>query len=196
MNEAPDLTRLLVAARDGRDNDREELYAAVYGELRRIASGQRRRHSADATLHTTALVHESYLKLVDQTRVLAGDRLRFFATAATVMRHILVDRYRARQAAKRGGGRHRADLEPDELEADARGAMLLDLDEGLHRLAESDERLARVVELRYFVGLKDAEIGELLGVSDRTVRADWARAKTWLADFLAGPAAPDGAEDA
>ncbi|MCB1185084.1 sigma-70 family RNA polymerase sigma factor [bacterium] len=189
MENRPDLTRLLVAARDGRPDDRDELYAAVYGELRRIARGQRRRHAADATLHTTALVHESYLRLIDQTAVLAGDRLRFFATAARAMRHILVDRYRARRAAKRGGDRQQADLDPDELQADVQGALLLDLDEGLHRLAATDERLARVVELRFFVGLKDAEIGELIGVSDRTVRTDWTRAKAWLADFLAEPAA-------
>ncbi len=192
MDPSQNLTQLLVAARTGENGQREDLFAAVYAELCQIASGQRRRHASNSTLHTTALVHESYLRLVDQAAVLEGDRLRFFATAARAMRHILVDHYRSRQAVKRGGDRQQSPLEPDELQANARGEMLLDLDEGLKQLKVEDERLAQVVELRFFVGLKDLEIAELLNVSDRTVRSDWVRAKSWLADFLSAGESSDG----
>ena len=191
MNSLPDLTQLLVAARTGDDPDRDALYAAVYEQLRRIASGQRRRHASGSTLHTTALVHESYLRLCDQDKLLEGDRLRFFASAARAMRHILVDHFRNRTAQKRGGDRNRVPLEPDELEAETQGGMLLDLDEALRHLEQRDERQARVVELRFFVGLRDAEIAQLLGIADRTVRNDWVRAKAWLADFLEGEGADE-----
>ena len=192
MNPSPDLTRLLQAARTGRAEERDSLYAAVYGELRRIASGQRRRHAINSTLHTTAIVHESYLRLENQTSLLESDRSRFFGVAARAMRHILVDHYRARQTAKRGGDQERAPLEPEELMAETQGEMVLDLDEALDHLARRDERQAQVVELRFFVGLKDAEIAEMLNISDRTVRNEWNRAKVWLTDFLTSEKPADG----
>lgn len=186
MGNTPELTRLLLDARDGGDEQRDALFGAVYDELRRLARRQRARHAANSTLHTTALVHESYLKLVDQAQLGDGDRLRFFAVAATAMRHILVDHFRRRSAAKRGGDYERVDVDPDELAGDARIDMLLDLDEALGRLVEVAPRQARVVELRFFAGLNDAEIGEILGVSDRTIRNDWTRAKEWLAGDMSG----------
>lgn len=188
MASTPELTRLLLNARDGGPRDRDALFGAVYDELHRLASRQRQRHAANSTLHTTALVHESYLKLVDQAQLGDGDRLRFFAVAATAMRHILVDHYRRRSAAKRGGDYERVDVDPDELAGDARIDMLLDLDESLGRLLKLHPRQARVVELRFFAGLNDEEIGELLGVSDRTIRNEWTRAKAWLAGDMSGEA--------
>lgn len=192
MNQSPDLTQLLLAARTGEAEERDSLYAAVYGELRRIAQAQRRRHAVDSTLHTTAIVHESYLRLMDQTRLLESDRSRYFGVAARAMRHILVDHYRARQTAKRGGDRERAPLEPEELEAETQGELMVDLDEALRHLSLQEERQAQVVELRFFVGLKDAEIAEILGVSDRTVRNEWNRAKLWLTDFMTSRKPADG----
>ena len=107
MGPSTDLTQLLIAARDGNAADRDALFAAVYDELRMLARGQRRRHASNSTLHTTALVHESYLRLANQERLGGGDRLRFFAVAAKAMRHVLVDHYRHRSALKRGGDRER-----------------------------------------------------------------------------------------
>jgi len=184
MSAPQELTMLLLAARDGGNSDREALFGAVYDELRVLARIQRRRHAADSTLHTTALVHESYLKLVDQENLADGDRLRFFGIAASAMRHILVDHYRTRSAKKRGGDQEQVDLDPNELATAAHGEMLLDLDQALIQLAQKDDRQARVVELRFFAGLNDQEIANIVGVSDRTVRKDWQQAKVWLADLL------------
>ncbi len=180
-----ELTLLLLAARDGGSSDRDALFNAVYQELRSLASSQRRRHAADSTLFTTALVHESYLRLADQETLGGGDRLRFFGVAARAMRHILVDHYRTKRAKKRGGDQQQVDLDPAELAAGAHGEMLLDLDQALTHLATKNERQARVVELRFFAGLNDTEISTIIGVSDRTVRNDWQQAKSWLADHLA-----------
>ena len=186
------LTQLLLAARSGQDSDHDALFAAVYSQLRQIAARQRRKHAANSTLHTTALVHESYLRLVDRNGLGESDRLRFFSIAAGAMRQILVDHYRSRNAAKRGGGQDRVDLEPDDLAGQERGEMLLALDEALRKLEAKEPRQARVVELRFFVGLTEEEIGSVLGVSDRTVRTDWTKAKKWLADFLGDDEVPRG----
>ena len=180
----------IVASLSGTDTDprrADELMPLVYDELRRLADhylrGERRGH----TLQATALVHEAYLKLVDQTRVNWQGRTHFFAVGARVMRHLLIDHARGRGRAKRGGDWHRVtlsegvapgsagDLSPDEL---------LALEECLDRLAELDPRQARVVELRFFGGLTVAEVAGLLGVSRRTVEGDWTHARAWLAREL------------
>jgi RNA polymerase sigma factor (TIGR02999 family) len=151
----------------------------VYEELRRAAKRQRRREREDDTLSTTALVHEAYLKLVDQTKADYRDRAHFFAAAALAMRRILVDRARERLAYKRGGALRRVDLDESAV-ADDQSESLLELDEALSDLAKVDQRLARVVEYRFFGGLTEEETGAALGITARTVRRDWTKAKALL----------------
>lgn len=184
MNTEPDITGLLLAWRAGDDDVFNRLFPLVYHELRRIAHRQLGRERAEHTLGTTALVHEAYLKLVDQTRTQWADRAHFFAVAARAMRRILVDYARQHQALKRGGERGRVSLDDATLVADERADVLLALDEALARLAEIDERLSRVVECRFFGGLTEEETAEVLAVTPRTVRRDWVKAKGWLSRAL------------
>jgi len=181
-----DVTGLLLAWRSGETQAADRLFDAVYDDLRRVARYRLRRERAGHTLDTTALVHEAYLRLVDQTRTDWADRGQFFAVAARVMRRILVDHARRRRSAKRGGAGVAVTLGvADEAEgavtlADERAGTLLAVDEALTRLAAREHRLARVVECRFFGGLTDAETGTALGVTERTVQRDWAKAKDWL----------------
>lgn len=181
------ITELLILARDAGDAEQaiERLVPLVYDELRAIAHRQLRGERAPHTLGTTALVHEAYLRLVDQRRVDWQDRAHFFAVAARVMRRVLVDYARRRTARKRDGVRKAVSLDHALLIVDEQADLLLDLDEALTRLAEQDARMARVVELRFFAGLTDAEVAEVLGVSPRTVRYDWIKARGWLYRELA-----------
>ena len=158
----------------------DRLLPLVYDELRRIAHLELRRERADHTLSTTDLVHETYLRLVDQTRVTRDEQLRFFAVAATAMRRVLIEYARRRQALKRGGGNQPVSLDELTIAADQSSEALLALDEALTRLGALEERLARVVECRYFGGLTEDETAEVLGVTPRTVRRDWVKAKGWL----------------
>lgn len=170
--------------RSGRRDALDRVVSIVYPELREIA----RRHLArreGATLVTTALVHEAYLKLVDQTRAEWRDRAHFLALAAVAMRHILADRAKARVAAKRGGHQLRVTLDDELIPADSQPEALLQVDEALHRLAALDGRLARVVECRFFGGLTNEEIAEALGVTARTVERDWVKARMLLRRALA-----------
>lgn len=162
----------------------DRLLPLVYEELRRIAHRQLRRERPGHTLNTTALVHEAYLRLVDQTRARWVDRAHFFAVAAGVMRRILVDYARRFRAAKRGGDAQRVDLDAAELSLDQRSEVLIGLDEALGRLAELNPRLSQVVEYRFFGGMTEEETAEALGVTDRTVRRDWMKAKAWLSREL------------
>jgi RNA polymerase sigma factor (TIGR02999 family) len=157
------------------------VYPLVYEHLRQLAHRQLRRESAGHSLSTTALVHEAYLKLVDQRRSQFNDRAHFFAIAATAMRRILVDHARRHGAAKRGAGARRVPLETVEgMAADERADLLVALDGALVRLSEFDARQARVVELRFFGGLTEEEAAEAIGTSVRTVKRDWAKARSWL----------------
>ena len=177
---AGDVTQLLQARRAG-DEASERLWAQVYDELRQMAH-RRLQHERDGhPLSTTDLVHECYLELVDQTRTGWQDRLHFFATAAQVMRHLLVDYARRRDAQKRSGDAPHLDLEEATVSAEASADLFLALDEALRRLSERDERLGRVVEYRFFGGMQEQEIADLLDLSERTVRRDWRKAKGWLA---------------
>jgi len=180
------VTRLLLAARNGDPEASGDLFHALYDELRLLAQRQLRRGAADGALQTTALVHEAYLKLCDASRLEVEDRAHFFALAARVMRQILVDHFRRGQSAKRGGGWIRLSLEDRDIPVENRGEVLLDLDRALSRLAAVDERLARVVEYRFFGGMTETEIARVLGVTDRTVRNDWVKAKAWLSEALGG----------
>ena len=161
----------------------EELFPVVYDELRRIAKGYMSRETPGHTLQPTALVHEAYLKLVDQTRANWKGKTHFFAVGAKVMRRLLVDHARERGALKRGAGWHSVTLSEglnplggEELDPE----QLLDLNSALEQLAEIDEREVRVVTLRFFGGLTVEQVSEALGVSTRTVENDWRHAKAWL----------------
>jgi len=175
-----DITGLLAAWRAGDAEAFDRLFPLVYDELRRVAHRQLGRERPDHTLGTTALVHEAYLKLVDQTRAQLTDRAHFFAVAARAMRRILVDYARRHRAAKRGGAQAPVSLDDTMLLADQRADTLVALDEALTRLAEVEERLSRVVECRFFGGLTEEETAETLAVTARTVRRDWVKAKGWL----------------
>lgn len=166
--------------------------AHLYDELRRLARRQRSREGAQATLHTTELVHEAYLRMADDPAVSARGRAYFFAAAAQAMRRVLVDAARRRNAVKRGGDMVRVTLGEDSLAVDAYAEELLDLDRALSALHEEHPRLARVVELRFFGGLSVEETAEALDVSPRTVKGDWALARAWLHETLAGGPGSEG----
>ncbi len=176
-----EVTQLLFNLERGDQLAAARLLPIVYDELRLIAERHFRRQSPNHTLQPTALVHEAFLKLVDQTQAQWKDRAHFFAVAATAMRHILVNHALAKQADKRGGGRKRVGL--DEAAAGDAPQQDLDivaLDEALKKLAAVDERKHRVVELRFFAGLSVDEVAEVLNVSKTTIESDWRAARAWL----------------
>lgn len=175
-----DITGLLLDLQAGQREVMDRLFPLVYEELHRLAHQRRVRQGAGQTLNTTALVHEAYLKLIDQSRVLWQDRVHFFAVAARAMRFILVDDARRRDAQKRGGNLVRVPLDEISLVADEKTAGLLALDEALDHLAERDERLAQVVECRFFGGMTTEETAMVLGTSTRTVKRDWQKARLLL----------------
>ena len=178
--EPPRLTQLLVAWSDGDQKALDELFPLVYDELRQVARRHMRRERRGHTLRTTALVNDAYLRLVDQRQVRWQNRAHFFAIAAQMMRRILVDHARAKHYEKRGGGAAHVPLEEAAVIAEGKAAEILALDESLRALAEIDPRRARVVELRYFGGLSNEEIAEVLKVSPNTVTRDWNMARAWL----------------
>jgi RNA polymerase sigma-70 factor, ECF subfamily len=175
-----EVTRVLVRAGSGEASAAEALLPLVYHELRLLAGRYMRREREDHTLDATALVHEAYLRLVDQTRVDWRDRTHFFAVAATAMRRILINHARDRQRLKRGGEARRLELTDLTGATPADDLQLLALDESLDRLGAIDARKARVVELRYFAGLEIEDVSGLLGVSPATVKRDWDFARAWL----------------
>lgn len=191
MDERKDaVTRALVGAAAGDDEAAAALWDLTYEELRRIAQRYLYRERADHTLSATALVHEAYLRLVDQTRIQFRDRAHFFAVASKVCRRILVDYARRRSAEKRGGARVKVTLNDAAAMVDSQSEELLALNEALDRLSELNERLGRVVEMRFFGGLSEEETADALGVTTRTVRRDWVKAKGFLYDALYGGAGP------
>jgi len=185
MSTPSNVTQLLVDFQEGNKTTADRLWAEVYDELRRIAHHRLRRERANHTLSTTALVHEAYLKLINQSEVEWEDRLHFFAMSSRIMRNILVDYARRRTAQKRGGNSPHLRLDDAIISADMSAEVFLALDEALKQLTELDERLGRVVEYRFFGGLQEKEIATLLGVSKRTVRRDWRKARAWLGRALA-----------
>ena len=176
------ITRMLKDWSSGGNREAlDRLLPFVYDELHRQASRYLRRERSDHTLQTTALIHEAYLKLVDQREVEWKNRAHFFAVAAQAMRRILVDYARTRKREKRGGDDVKLQLdEAVNISGGEKSIDLVALDEALTRLAEFDERQARVVELRYFSGMTEEETAEVLGISAPTVRRDWNMAKAWL----------------
>jgi len=188
MREHPngsEITRLLAGVRSGDSDAFQKLLPVVYDELKILARGQLRR-GRSPTLGTTALVHEAYIKLAHQSDPAWDDRAHFLAVAATAMRHLAVDHARSRNAEKRGGGRSPLTLDRIDLAAPEPEEQVLAVDAALRRLEAEDPRLARVVECRFFGGMTEAEIAEAQGVTERTVRRDWVKAKAWLHDEMAG----------
>ena len=173
-------TDLLLRAGAGEASAVEGVFPIVYDELRRLAHRQLSKEPTGRTLGTTELVHEAYLRLIDQTRVQWNDRAHFLGIASIAMRRILVDRARSRRSLKRGGVRVAIPLDAIELGTDERAELLVALDEALDRLREIDERQARVVECRFFGGMNEEETAEALGIGLRTATRDWAKAKSWL----------------
>jgi RNA polymerase sigma-70 factor, ECF subfamily len=174
-----DLTVMLLAWREGGPEALEALAPVVYDELRRIA----RRHMANEkanTLQPTALVNEAFLRLINSKQVAWQDRAHFFAVAARLMRHILIDRARARKVQKRGAGGARVTLDEGMLVAENKAVDMLALDEALTTLAAMDPRKAQVVEMRFFGGLGVDQVAFILGVSNDTIERDWKLARSWL----------------
>jgi RNA polymerase sigma-70 factor (ECF subfamily) len=176
----PDVTQLLLEWSKGDRQSLDKLLPVVYQELRRLAQHHLRQERPDHTLQATALVHEVYLKLIDTKVARWENRAHFFAVAARVMRHILVDLARERRAQKRGGGQKLALEEALGAPDEAGAPNLVALDEALERLAAVDARQGRIVELRYFGGLSTEETAEVLGISARTVKREWRMARAWL----------------
>ena len=186
MASAPDgaATELVLRLSEGDAITVGELLPLVYGELRGLAERYMRRERPDHTLSPTALVHEAYLRLVDQSRVEWQDRSHFLGVAAIAMRRILVEHARRRQLVRRGGDRERVSLRDVVTAQDDSADTLIALNDALERLAVVSPRLVRVVECRYFLGLTEEETAAALDVTSRTVRRDWIKAKGWLAEAL------------
>ena len=181
MTPAPQsVTQLLIGWSNGDKEALDALLPLVYDELRRQASRYLRRERVGHTLQTTALIHEAYLKLVDQRSVHWQNRAHFFGIAAQLMRRILVDHARTRTRAKRGGSDVRVSLSDATLKSPGQNLDIVALDEALERLARLDEQQSRIVELRFFSGLTVEETAEVMGISTATVKRDWSMAKAWL----------------
>jgi RNA polymerase sigma factor (TIGR02999 family) len=176
----PSVTNLLQAWGGGDSAALDRLVPIVYDELHRQADHLLRRESPGHTLQTTALVHEAYLRLVDQRQAHWQNRAQFFGIAAQLMRRILVDHFRRHRAAKRGGAAAQVTLDESAMETPGQDVDILALDEALTRLADLDQQAAHVVELRYFTGLGIEETAEALGISPATVKRAWTMARVWL----------------
>lgn len=175
-----EITRLLLAHHEGDEEAFHQLTSLVYDDLRRIALRQIARGGAGETLNATALVHEAYMRLIDETQVEWQGRAHFFAIAARSMRRIIIDHVRERRAQKRGGGQPHLELDPEQIAVVEQADTLLALDAALAAMSQIDERLAHVAECRLFGGLSEEETARALGVSLRTVQRDWQRARAWL----------------
>jgi RNA polymerase sigma factor (TIGR02999 family) len=184
--EPNDVTDWLAAWRTGDVGARDQLFAVAYPQLRQIAARFLQQERANHTLDPTALVNELALRLLGSAPIAYHDRAHFFALAAQMMRHILIDYARARVAGKRGGVQQRVNLSSvsEELEAAPKSEDLLMFDEALSRLEQADPRAAKVVELRFFGGLREQEVADILGVSLVTVKRDWKAARAWLVGQL------------
>jgi RNA polymerase sigma-70 factor, ECF subfamily len=178
--QSDDITHLLIDLTNGKHAAVDGLLPLIYGELRNLAGNYLRRERSDHTLQPTALVHEAYLRLVDQTQVNWQNRAHFFGVAAQMMRRILVDHARAHKAGKRGSDFQKLSLDENIDKAVERSADLLALDEALTELSKVDELKARIVEMRYFGGLSVEETAEVLGVTPITINRHWRMAKAWL----------------
>ena len=184
MSLTPAPADILTELRSGKREALDALVPLVYQELRFIAHRHLAARAGHGTLQTTGLVHEAYLKLVDQSRAQWNDRAHFLALASVAMRHVLVDRAKARVAVKRGGVNRRVTLDEEQIPVDDQPEMILQLHEAMNRLAESEPRLAQIVECRFFGGLTEEEIAQALGIGVRTVQRDWTKARIMLRHAL------------
>lgn len=175
-----DITQLLVAHREGDEAALDQLMPLVYEDLRRMARRQLRGRRPGDTLETAGLINEAYLRLVDQTRATWHDRGHFFAVSATAMRQIIVDHARKRASSKRGGDRVLVPLDERHDAGAGRAGHILDIDLALEKLRRTSDRLARIVECRYFAGFTEEETAAALGVSVRTAQREWLKARAWL----------------
>jgi RNA polymerase sigma-70 factor (ECF subfamily) len=190
METPHEVTAILQEWQRGDPGAPERLFPLIYDELRRRASYYISRERKDHTLQPTALVHEAYLRMVDQTSPSIENRLHFYAIASRVMRQVLVDHARSRNAEKRGGAAQRLAIDDIQISADHAAGDVLQLNEALGRLEKLDKRKCNVVDMRFFGGLKESEIAAVLGVNEKTVRRDWQFAKVWLYRELSTEAAP------
>jgi RNA polymerase sigma factor (TIGR02999 family) len=175
---------MLAQIRNGSPEAYNRLVPLVYRELRRIAKVHMSRESATHSLQPTALVHEAYLRLVNATEIDWQDRAHFFSVASVLMRRILVDYSRTRHARKRGGNEPMLALDDEVMPSLGRPSEICALDDALNRLAEIGERPAKIVEMRFFAGMTEEEIANVLGISSRTVKRDWRMARAWLFNEL------------
>lgn len=196
MEPAPtDVTLLLKQLSAGDHDAVDQLVPVLYNELRKLAAYYLRQERSNHTLQATALVHEAYLRLIDQRAVEWQNRSHFFAVAAQVMRRILLDYARSHQAVKRGGPSPKISLDDAMVYCEEQAAQLVALDELLTRLSSMDPQQGRIVELRFFGGMSVEETAELLGISPRTVKRDWAMAKLWFARELRKASGEEAAGD-
>ncbi len=182
-----EITQLLEKRRAGDSAAEAKLVELVYPRLRRLAASFIRRERPGHTLQATALVHEAYLRILPENDRTLVNRSHFFALAARIMRQVLVDHARGKRAKKRNSGLQMVTLEEEHAIEPARPVDLIDLDSALQRLSEFDVRKTQIVEMRYFGGLSNEEIAELLNISDRTVKREWSLARAWLAGQLHAP---------
>ncbi|HRH43206.1 MAG TPA: sigma-70 family RNA polymerase sigma factor [Pyrinomonadaceae bacterium] len=180
VSEKGEITRLLIDSSKGDRNSLDALFPVVYDELKRLASSYLRRERADHTLQPTALVHEAYLKLIDQREVDWQNRAQFFGIAAQMMRRILLKHAEKHNAEKRGGNLQKVTLDEAIGFFEKQNLDIIELDKALSNLARFDERQANIVELRFFGGLKNEEVAEVIGISLATVKREWTIAKAWL----------------
>ena len=195
MSEA---TRIFDVCRESGMEVPEDVFAAVYNELRRLAAGKMASEQGPQTLQPTALVHEAWIRLYGSGNPTFQNRQHFFGAAAEAMRRILVDRARAKQALKRGGGAIRVDMERIDSEVSVqpdKDEMLIQIHEALADLAAEDPREAEIVKLRFFAGMTDLEIAAALEINERTVRRYWAHAKPWLYTRIKGSSGSSGTID-
>lgn len=180
MSEKSDITQLLLTINRGDQDAYKKLFELVYDELRRIANRQLNYEYSDHTFSKTELVHEAYLKLIDQSKIDFNDRSHFYAIAARSMRQLLVDYARKKKADKRGGDKEPLPLDEHIFHITRHAENIIDLDEQLDQLSQLDERLGQIVELRFFAGLSIDETAKMMGLSASTVNRDWAKARGWL----------------
>jgi RNA polymerase sigma factor (TIGR02999 family) len=180
MRDKSEVTQLLVEVKEGSEEAYNQLFPVIYNELKRIAYSKLEYKGNDITISETELVHEVYLKMVDQTSLNAKDKNHFMAIAARCMRQILVDHARKKNAEKRGGGQKNVTYIDELLKVKEESEEVIDLDNKLDELAQFDERMADVVTLRFFGQMSIYETAKALGVSERTVKRDWTKARGWL----------------